>query len=76
MLRLFKTGDGSVGIDPKGNMPGRGAYLCSSECLELALKRNLIGRSLKVRFANVFEDSERSAIDAYFSNRAMRSYKE
>lgn len=76
MLRLFRTACGNVGIDPKGNMPGRGAYVCSPQCLELALKRNSIGRSLRVKFANVFEDSERSAIDAFFSNRAKKSCKE
>ncbi len=37
-----------VALDPTGKRSGRGAYVCAtSECVELALKRKQLERSLK-----------------------------
>ncbi len=47
-MRIVRTPEGAVRIDPSGKMPGRGAYLCGAkECLAQALKVNKLGRSLK-----------------------------
>lgn len=36
-------------IDPKKNLPGRGAWIHpSSDCLALAIQRNAFGRALKL----------------------------
>lgn len=67
MLRLYRKNDGNVAIDLKGNEPGRGAYICSSECLTKALEKNLIGRALRVKFENEFEVDEKEAIEGFFS---------
>ena len=67
MLRLYRKNDGRVAIDLKGNEPGRGAYICSSKCLERALDKNLIGRALRVKFENEFEVGEKEAIMRFFS---------
>lgn len=67
MLRLYRKKDGCVAIDLKGNEPGRGAYICSSKCLERALDKNLIGRALRASFKNEFEVDEKEAIDGFFS---------
>ncbi len=39
---------GKIIIDPRGNIPGRGAYICPSEqCLKNAQKNNKIEKALK-----------------------------
>lgn len=76
MLRVFKGNDGKVSVDLKGNRAGRGAYICSPECLKIALDRNLIGRALRIKFANEFEDDEKEAIGNFFSSSKKKSCKE
>jgi len=47
-MRIVRTTNGVVRIDPLGKMPGRGAYLCGAkECLAQALKTNRLGRALR-----------------------------
>ncbi len=47
LLRIIRTEEG-LRFDPKGRLPGRGAYICRQQsCLQQAIKRNAIGRSLK-----------------------------
>jgi hypothetical protein len=47
-VRIVRTSDGNVVIDPGGKLPGRGAYLCSSkECTASAIKANKLGRALR-----------------------------
>ncbi len=48
-VRIVRTPDGRVEVDPTGKKPGRGAYLCRQRsCWEVALKRDLVSRALKV----------------------------
>jgi len=47
MVRIVRTVEGEIKIDRTGKQSGRGAYVCpNSECLEAALKRNALSRSL------------------------------
>lgn len=46
LIRVVRTAEGDVQIDPTGRKNGRGAYICSAECLEKAKKKNLLGRAL------------------------------
>lgn len=48
LLRIVRTQDGSVVFDPTGRLAGRGAYVCSAGCFELACKKNKLDRALKV----------------------------
>ena len=49
LIRLVRTGDNVV-IDPRGKMPGRGAYLCPSfECWEQALKKSRLNYVLRMK---------------------------
>jgi predicted RNA-binding protein YlxR (DUF448 family) len=49
MIRIVRTVDGRIDIDKTGKKSGRGAYICpNQECLELALKRNALSKSLEV----------------------------
>ncbi len=48
MLRVVRTPEGLVMLDPSGKAPGRGAYVCvSEECLASAKKRNALAKALK-----------------------------
>jgi uncharacterized protein len=47
-VRLVKTPDGAVEIDPTGKRAGRGAYICPTrECLAVAVKKKSIERGLR-----------------------------
>ena len=46
LIRVVRTTEGPVEIDPTGKMNGRGAYICSAQCLVKARKKNLLGRAL------------------------------
>lgn len=47
LLRIVRSPDGHLDLDPSGKAPGRGAYLCASEeCLQKAVKARSLNRSL------------------------------
>jgi hypothetical protein len=48
MIRIVRTPEEKIAVDPTGKMSGRGAYICPSEqCLAEALKRKRLGRALE-----------------------------
>ncbi len=48
LVRIVRTPEGSLELDPKGKRSGRGAYLCSDQtCWDLALHHEKLGRALK-----------------------------
>lgn len=58
LVRVVRTSDGDVHVDPSGKANGRGAYVCaSSECFETAVKRKRLESSLNVSLNE--EDVER-----------------
>ena len=50
LLRLVRLPEGAgIALDPTGKQSGRGAYVCpTQECIELAIKRKALERSLKL----------------------------
>ena len=48
MIRVVRTTDGRIIPDSTGKVNGRGAYVCSPECLEKVIKNKGLSRSLKV----------------------------
>jgi predicted RNA-binding protein YlxR (DUF448 family) len=49
LIRVVRTPEGKVMVDPTGKANGRGAYLCQQvSCWERSLQKNLLGRVLKV----------------------------
>jgi predicted RNA-binding protein YlxR (DUF448 family) len=49
LIRLVRTPEGQVEVDPTGRQPGRGAYLCAARaCWESALKRKALNRALRM----------------------------
>ncbi|HZK09545.1 MAG TPA: YlxR family protein [Clostridia bacterium] len=48
LIRLVRSKEGHVSIDPTGKLNGRGAYLCKDKaCFEQALKEKGLQRSFK-----------------------------
>ena len=50
LLRVVRSPEGEVSLDPTGKKPGRGAYGCySADCLKRALKQGQLDRQLEVK---------------------------
>ena len=48
MIRVIKSSDDTLELDPTGKKNGRGAYICKSEsCLSAAMKNKGLERSFK-----------------------------
>jgi predicted RNA-binding protein YlxR (DUF448 family) len=48
LLRLVRTVNRAVVVDPSGRLAGRGAYVCrNGACLQLALDRGALSRALE-----------------------------
>ena len=49
LIRIVRTPEGKVVVDPSGKANGRGAYLCrQASCWEKSFEKNILGRALKV----------------------------
>ncbi len=52
MVRVVRTLEGRVEVDPTGKRAGRGAYLCKrTGCWEKALQRSTLNRALKTEIS-------------------------
>ena len=48
LIRVVRSPEGVVSMDPVGKKPGRGAYVCRSEaCLKRAIKQKQLERQLE-----------------------------
>jgi predicted RNA-binding protein YlxR (DUF448 family) len=48
LLRVVRTPEGSIEVDPTGKKSGRGAYLCNNpECLAQAVKGKRLQKALE-----------------------------
>lgn len=61
MIRIVKTPEDEIVLDPIGKVNGRGAYLCKCmECFQKAEKSSAIERSLKTSISKeVYQGLER-----------------
>lgn len=49
LVRIVRTPEGAVEIDPTGKLSGRGAYVCPNRaCFDLAVKGKRLDRALEV----------------------------
>ncbi len=63
MVRIVRTVEGRVELDPSGKKSGRGAYLCSDpDCWTAALKRGVLPRALKI---DAIPEGDLGALNAY-----------
>ena len=58
MLRVVKTAEGEIAVDPTGKASGRGAYVCGSEeCMQKVTNRKLLNKAFSVDVAtDVYAD--------------------
>lgn len=50
LIRVVRSPEGEVTLDPTGKKAGRGAYVCySPECLRRALKQRQLDRALETK---------------------------
>ena len=50
LIRVVRSPEGEVSMDPVGKKPGRGAYVCrNTECLKRAIKQRQLERQLEVQ---------------------------
>ena len=62
LVRIVRTPEGRVEIDPQGKKPGRGAYLCHKpSCWDLQVAVPRLQRSLRV----TFDEEARAALEAH-----------
>jgi predicted RNA-binding protein YlxR (DUF448 family) len=62
LLRVVRTPEGQVLLDPTGKKAGRGAYICARlSCWEIALKR----KKLESEFEVTISSEDRAALDAF-----------
>ncbi|MGE5605166.1 MAG: RNase P modulator RnpM [Bacteroidota bacterium] len=58
LVRLVRTPEGEVLVDPTGKKAGRGAYICpSTECLEKAFKGPLLAQALEFELTSEIKDN-------------------
>ncbi len=64
MLRVVRSPEGRVSLDPTGKKPGRGAYVCRSEdCLKRAIKSRALERAFMAPVGAELLDEMRSLLD-------------
>ena len=62
LLRIVRTPQGHVEIDPTGKKSGRGAYLCATRlCWTTALKKKRLEQELETTIS----EEDRAALEAY-----------
>ena len=49
LVRIVRTPEGEVMVDPTGKKSGRGAYICPKmDCLEQAVKKSVLDHALEI----------------------------
>ncbi len=65
LIRVVKSPDGTVSVDPGGKKSGRGAYICATlRCLETAKKQRSLARALGCEIGDGVFDELRREIEA------------
>ena len=50
LVRVVRSPEGEISLDPAGKLPGRGAYVCRSEqCLKKAVKSKAFERAFSAK---------------------------
>lgn len=66
LIRVIRTPEDEIVLDPTGKKNGRGAYICKSEsCLLLAKKNRGIERSLKTTISPDVYDALLKELNSY-----------
>ena len=64
LIRVVRSPEGEVSLDPTGKKSGRGAYVCRNpECLKRAIKQRQLERQLEVTLTETVSDSLRAELE-------------
>lgn len=68
LIRIVRTPENEVLVDPTGKKSGRGAYSCPNlNCLELAFKGALLDNALDIKLDETTKDQLREKLTAIVS---------
>lgn len=74
LVRLVRTPEGELRLDPTGKAAGRGAYLClSAECLALAARRKSFDRAFRQTLPKEALAALESGLEEYLRAHADRA---
>jgi uncharacterized protein len=63
LIRIVRTPDNKIIIDPSGKKSGRGAYLCAKlEYIDMAQKKKALDRALKAQVPSEIYDELREVV--------------
>ncbi len=64
LIRVVRSPEGQVSMDPVGKKPGRGAYVCRQEaCLMRAIKQRQLERQLEVQLTPEVSEALRHELE-------------
>ena len=65
LIRVVRSPEGEVSLDPVGKKPGRGAYVCrSADCLTRAIRQKQLERQLDVTLPPETAEALTAAMEA------------
>lgn len=68
LIRVVRTPQGKIEIDPTGKANGRGAYLCKqTSCWEKGVKKERLAQALKVTLSSEDVDALYASLQAELS---------
>ena len=71
MIRVVRSPEGDVSLDPVGKKPGRGAYVCrDAACLKRAIKQKQLERQLDIALTEEVSRALNEAMAKYSDGEA------
>ena len=65
LIRVVRSPEGEVSLDPVGKKPGRGAYVCrNADCLKRAIRQKQLERQLDVTLPAETAEALTAAMEA------------
>lgn len=66
LIRIVKTKEGEVFLDPTGKANGRGAYICKDvECLNRAIKTKALNKAFKMEAPDSLYENLLKELESY-----------
>ncbi len=63
LIRVVRSPDGIVSLDPTGKKPGRGAYVCrAGDCLSRAIRQKQLERQLEAKLSEETSEALRETL--------------
>jgi len=69
LIRVVRSPEGEISLDPTGKKPGRGAYVCrEGECLTRAIRQRQLERQLQAEMTAEVSAALRGELEALRGN--------